>query len=1302
MLQQQLCVELIHSIMWLLLKRKKEIPTSASKLILPERLEENVKTERRAKTAPARMSKLAYFLETGTVPMTEGVIEEEKKQEELDEATPSEKSSSRYSSNKVEAMTRELEQRIEKEHPAYKQPSTSSDRRNEAQEIIDAVIEENQSSITQAAKRKLTTSRPRRLSSNISEEECPSAGTHERLSAIFDSNRSQSSISPVPKEIDDEVSDDEIAPIADSSIYRSEEASSSLMLGSPESDRRNRSAELEEELEAVRAELERTSYELVQTRRALEEEQTLAFERVAAAEAAAEARVAFSKDELAKAHAEAQHRLELFEEALRRANPSNWYSATDYEKAKAEADAARQEADFARAELEQARLREENAVRAARDDVADAKRQLQDKEDQAAAVVVETTTKQLQQDEGFIEDEFVTEFVQQLKSEEESTDDKDEPSAEEEDEMLEFEANEVHDLIQPRTVVDMEKEKDNIHQSSDIMPDDQSDASSAIDEVALRALASSSPGHVELYERELAAARAAELERIEIARLELERELAEAKQNALQSMENELERERRELAEAKRRELEILKTELQAETKRELEHLRSQAKVTLDQIEVEKLRGQQISPQVEIGTPQSVASLCDDIAAMYFENKLSGVELAREAMRNTHTLPRPPSRVELITACMQRPQATGNIEWCGRREVGATLMALAAVDDDESGGWIAVLDEIVRYCDEVLNFTFTPDGESFLVAYFDRLYHEEIIPREAFEAWRGRSVDHLATKKNQRRPAAALTQTDNWFAVAFGDSTPYSQHRTRRRSGRHSSPLLLLDSAKSRSAGGSALNENTGSDDDLIANEASTTESSSPRKRRRSELAEMATLVAEAVDTGPIDETASRLEGLVGAVDAAGFRAWRALASVQADSGKTEQQRAKARAQLAAAQSFFQNQGLDDVSLDQRLENERNRLDAEMSRRLSDQQNFFERLINESLSPKKDTSSIRLEERAARLEQRIADAERRFAESEKISTKNNGHTERQNDITSADMSNPRIQSPPSPAASKSSSSTSTRRKRPSPLGLPSAVQPLLRERFLALLSSPNGPLLDSPQCALRVSVDHIDSESNYICKLRIQNISSFIAHDLKLQVFSDDAHYNSTVERLCIAALGNTSKKDLEPNRYRDLEVSAQCKAPFVVPPEMTLRFELDGRRHAYALRLPIAATSFAKPDHTSAKSIDTFTRKWQAASEYPEQQLVVSSRAAIDDDLLNDLKHRVIRTACKAALVPNAPSKFIIAAVNYIQCNENPFKVPVLMRLEANAAAKALRITVRSPSQDAAAAIRNILQALITSYFIM
>ena len=39
-------------------------------------------------------------------------------------------------------------------------------------------------------------------------------------------------------------------------------------------------------------------------------------------------------------------------------------------------------------------------------------------------------------------------------------------------------------------------------------------------------------------------------------------------------------------------------------------------------------------------------------------------------------------------------------------------------------------------------------------------------------------------------------------------------------------------------------------------------------------------------------------------------------------------------------------------------------------------------------------------------------------------------------------------------------------------------------------------------------------------------------------------------------------------------------------------------------------------------------------------------------------------------------------------------------MRLEANAAARAFRVTVRSPSPAAAAAFKNVLQALLTSYF--
>ena len=86
---------------------------------------------------------------------------------------------------------------------------------------------------------------------------------------------------------------------------------------------------------------------------------------------------------------------------------------------------------------------------------------------------------------------------------------------------------------------------------------------------------------------------------------------------------------------------------------------------------------------------------------------------------------------------------------------------------------------------------------------------------------------------------------------------------------------------------------------------------------------------------------------------------------------------------------------------------------------------------------------------------------------------------------------------------------------------------------------------------------------------------------------------------------------------------------------------------------------------------------------------------------MLDDLRTRVVADALKGAPVKHADvSPFTITAASVVHATSGP--VDVLLRLEANAAARAFRITVRSPSPDAAAAFKNVLQALLTSYYIM
>ena len=73
---------------------------------------------------------------------------------------------------------------------------------------------------------------------------------------------------------------------------------------------------------------------------------------------------------------------------------------------------------------------------------------------------------------------------------------------------------------------------------------------------------------------------------------------------------------------------------------------------------------------------------------------------------------------------------------------------------------------------------------------------------------------------------------------------------------------------------------------------------------------------------------------------------------------------------------------------------------------------------------------------------------------------------------------------------------------------------------------------------------------------------------------------------------------------------------------------------------------------------------------------------------------------ALRGALVRGAdPTPATATAASLINTTDDG-AVDVLVRLEANAAARAFRVTVRSPSPAAAAAFKNVLQALLTSYF--
>ncbi|KAJ1455686.1 hypothetical protein M885DRAFT_616947 [Pelagophyceae sp. CCMP2097] len=316
---------------------------------------------------------------------------------------------------------------------------------------------------------------------------------------------------------------------------------------------------------------------------------------------------------------------------------------------------------------------------------------------------------------------------------------------------------------------------------------------------------------------------------------------------------------------------------------------------------------------------------------------------------------------------------------------------------------------------------------------------------------------------------------------------------------------------------------------------------------------------------------------------------------------------------------------------------------------------------------------------------------------------------------------------------------------PLPLGLPASAQRTLRERFLTLLQLDRGYLLDDEDCLVDVRVEHGYDAHRGRCFVTVRNRSDLVLHDVSVDVFADDDRFAGAplgatqrgrsgevrpADRLRIALARPYEPQSLQPGASTMREVVAECAAPFVVPPELTIRFRHRGMKHAYALRLPVAATCFSRPNTGDARSVSAFRARWDetGAGEGREQQVVVASRGAITPAMLTDVAERMFRATLQGARVRDADrTPYTLTAAATVCCappasswsekpswwNEKPRPsskpgearagdVPVLFRLEANVHARAFRLTVRSPAPDAAAAFKNVLQALLTSYFVM
>ncbi|KAH8096068.1 hypothetical protein JL720_3417 [Aureococcus anophagefferens] len=220
------------------------------------------------------------------------------------------------------------------------------------------------------------------------------------------------------------------------------------------------------------------------------------------------------------------------------------------------------------------------------------------------------------------------------------------------------------------------------------------------------------------------------------------------------------------------------------------------------------------------------------------------------------------------------------------------------------------------------------------------------------------------------------------------------------------------------------------------------------------------------------------------------------------------------------------------------------------------------------------------------------------------------------------------------------------------------ADPKLRERFLRLLCAASGALLEDDDCLVRVAVERAYEGAGGRVRVEVANASSSPIRDLRVDVFADDGRDAGEAPKLSLAV------------RFETRDAAGEVT------------------RHAYALRLPVAATCFAAPDGFNARDVKAFRARWDdvGAVGGTEHQIVVSSRSPVDDKMLDDLRTRVVADALKGAPVKHADvSPFTITAASVVHATSGP--VDVLLRLEANAAARAFRITVRSPSPDAAAA---------------
>lgn len=236
----------------------------------------------------------------------------------------------------------------------------------------------------------------------------------------------------------------------------------------------------------------------------------------------------------------------------------------------------------------------------------------------------------------------------------------------------------------------------------------------------------------------------------------------------------------------------------------------------------------------------------------------------------------------------------------------------------------------------------------------------------------------------------------------------------------------------------------------------------------------------------------------------------------------------------------------------------------------------------------------------------------------------------------------------------------------------------------ALVARPAGVLYEDAHVMVGAQVQVKPPEARLM--LHVRNKTGGPLRSLKLRVPALPAVATSIVGEV---------PPDVDVGGTAKVQVAATCMAPFADPPALQLSFLSAGGStgHAYALKLPVFATSFLSP---VAMDGATFNERWAALAGGEREAggvLQAAGGAASEDAAVAHLK------AARVGVVGSATAgatPVVFGAASFRTATKGksgePISVGVLVRVDVSATSAAYRMIVRAQSGGVAAGVRAAL----------